>query len=63
MENVYYWVGFVLVWLFIIAGCCGCIYLFLAYMVERMKDNANLYNYLRHKQDFKLWYYKIRKKK
>jgi hypothetical protein len=63
MENVYYWVGFLLVWLFIITGTIGLIYLFLSYMVERMKDNVNLYNYLNYKQDFKLWYYKIRKKK
>jgi uncharacterized iron-regulated membrane protein len=54
MENVYELIGFVLVWLFIIAGFGGCVYLFLAHIVVKVKDNTALVNYLKHKEDFKL---------
>lgn len=55
MEQIYYWIGVCLIWLFSIAGVVGLSFLLLAYIVTRTKDNALFAQFLIDRKKFKEW--------
>ena len=55
MEQIYYWVGFVLFWLLVISGFVGSLFLLMSYIIKRSKDSWLFFQYLNNRKEIKQW--------
>jgi hypothetical protein len=55
MEQIYYWVGFVLFWLLVISGFVGSLFLLMSYIIKRGKDSWLFFQYLNNRKEIRQW--------
>jgi hypothetical protein len=55
MNELYYWVGFVLFWLLVTSGIVGSLFLLLSYIIKRSKDSWLFFQYLNNRKEIRQW--------